>query len=250
MTYNGTNVSPRSLQYLLHWCFSKNLFMAISDKFPVQNWYVPSPVSKSNDAISGSYSVYPAPWMSRTIKLPLRFLISKVDKGLCLVTNCTLFTYFTIIVYVLNKITINVLFNWNELPTVCLTHEYLFIFKCWAKLHQLLFFNLFLHLGCKIAGQVMHLHWLLCVTFFSFLCCFNYFQGTPEVLLDDPCHFFESLCYATGLESLLESTRSEWCLSCQEFCLHWYIGPLHVFKIKLIDANDSGTFLGDDFPKF
>lgn len=24
--------------------------------------------------------------------------------------------------------------------------------------------------------------------------------------------------------------------------------PLHVFKIKFIDANDSGTFLGDDFP--
>lgn len=61
VTYDGANLSPKSLQYLLHWCFSKKFFMAISDKFPVQNWHVPSSLSKSNDAISGSYSVYPAP---------------------------------------------------------------------------------------------------------------------------------------------------------------------------------------------
>ena len=49
---------------------------------------------------------------------------------------------------------------------------------------------------------------------------------------------------------IVESTRREWWLSYREFCLHWYIGPLHVFKMKVIDANDSGSFLGDDFSSF
>ena len=62
VTYDGANLSPNSLQYLLHWCFSKTFLMGISDKFPVQNWYVPS-----------SYSKYPAPWISRAISFTSDF---------------------------------------------------------------------------------------------------------------------------------------------------------------------------------
>ena len=102
LTYDGTNLSPKSLQYLLHWCFSKKFFMAISDKFPVQNWYVPSSLSKSNDAISGSYSVYPAPWISRTIIFPSDFSWVKWTKASALLqtvlflhTSPLLFMYLT-----------------------------------------------------------------------------------------------------------------------------------------------------------
>ena len=53
-------------------------------------------------------------------------------------------------------------------PLFVLPMNTFFIFKCWAKLHQLLFFNLFLQLGCKIAGQVAFALTSLC-DFLQFL---------------------------------------------------------------------------------